>query len=265
MLHRMNRIAVIGTPRSGNTWVRRLLATLYDLSERGADAFAAPTLDWDALPERCVLQVHTLPTPAFRSALARAGFRAVVLARHPFDVFCSLLHFVPRAHDVARCDRQAAGRRCEICPIVGAAPLDSRFLDGYALAADADELLAISRAWWSRPEVLRVRYEELVLDPAGRLHELAERLDPAPLERVAQAVAANTLAGLRAYFPQWDYHFWQGRPGTWRTFFPGDVARRLAEYHRPTLEGLGYTCEPDDGLTWEAAQANWERAAGPRP
>src|SRR5437762_2987502 len=46
------RLAVISTPRSGNTWLRGLLASIFGLEERAA--LTPDDVDWSALPERCV-------------------------------------------------------------------------------------------------------------------------------------------------------------------------------------------------------------------
>jgi hypothetical protein len=256
----MDRVSIVSTPRSGNTWLRRMLATLYGLEERGADAHAAPQLDWANLPARCVLQAHARATPEFRAGLAGAGFAVVVLSRHPFDVLCSTLQFVRHAHKPEACDRVARGRRCEICPIVGAAPLDRRFLEDYALGADGVDLLSVSPSWWPHAGIIQVRYEDLVADPVAQLERLAGKLGPMDRARIDETVANNTMDGLRAYFPQWKHHFWKGQSGHWRAYFPQAEARRLAAHHRGVLDMLGYDCNPDPGLTPEQARENWRTA-----
>src|SRR5262245_44560627 len=83
------RIVVISTPRSGNTWLRHLLAKIYGSQELAVHNPA--DVDWAAIPVDCILQIHWRPTPEFLSLLERHGFRVVVLARHPFDVLLSIL------------------------------------------------------------------------------------------------------------------------------------------------------------------------------
>src|SRR3954470_22779750 len=85
------RIAVVSTPRAGNTWVRHLLGTAYQVPH-----FARHSLsdeDWNALPPEVVLQIHWRRTPAFAVRLKEHGFRVVTVARHPLDVLISILHF----------------------------------------------------------------------------------------------------------------------------------------------------------------------------
>ena len=76
----MLRVAVIGTPRSGNSWVRVALRLLYGLEE--FTAHHASEIDGDKLPRRCVIQIHWPPTPEFVAMLEREGVRVVVPARH---------------------------------------------------------------------------------------------------------------------------------------------------------------------------------------
>src|SRR4051812_30505375 len=85
------RIAVVSTPRAGNTWVRLLLGTAYQIPHLARHALA--DADWAALPPEVVLQIHWRPEPAFVAKLAEQGFRVVTVARHPLDVLISILHF----------------------------------------------------------------------------------------------------------------------------------------------------------------------------
>src|SRR5262245_18718493 len=85
------RIAVISTPRAGNTWIRHLLGSAYQLPH-----FARHSLtdaDWEALPREVILQIHWRRTPEFVAKLVHHDFRVVTVARHPLDVLISILHF----------------------------------------------------------------------------------------------------------------------------------------------------------------------------
>jgi hypothetical protein len=85
------RLAVIGTPRSGNTWLRHLLSSAYDIPER--PIHSPHDLPWNELPPSCVLQLHWHPVESFLKRLEDQGFRVIVLSRHPLDVLISILHF----------------------------------------------------------------------------------------------------------------------------------------------------------------------------
>ena len=61
------RVAIVSTPRSGNTWLRHLLMRLYDIP--GLAVHSPAELDWALLPDRCVFQLHWPPTVAFRASV----------------------------------------------------------------------------------------------------------------------------------------------------------------------------------------------------
>jgi hypothetical protein len=94
------RIAVVSTPRSGNTWFRRLLATTYGLEEWAVHNPA--DLDRAGLSSRCLVQLDWQRVEPFTSMLQRQRFRVVVLSRHPLDVLISILHFAPHEPLTAR-------------------------------------------------------------------------------------------------------------------------------------------------------------------
>src|SRR5947209_1180581 len=77
------RFAIFSSPRSANTWLRRLLVEFLALEER---AIHVPReLDWSRVPERCVLQLHWPPVPELTRLLDEHDFRVCVLVRHPLD------------------------------------------------------------------------------------------------------------------------------------------------------------------------------------
>jgi hypothetical protein len=249
------RLALISTPRSGNNWLRRLLAKLYRAPEVAAHTPAE--VDWPRLPRQCILGIHWRPTAAFRSMLREAGFRPVVLARHPFDVLVSVLHFTAYDPSPAQwLDGESGDERA----IRGAMPCSAAFA-AYAASARAQALLSVSQQWWDVPGCLRVRYEDLVSDPHGELARLADRLGAAPRYPAGEALAETTLAKLRAQTKR-EHHFWQGRPGLWRRLLPPAQAHRIARAHREVFATLGYRCDPDPMLDRARADAHWVELTG---
>src|SRR5690349_4298988 len=69
----VGRHALLGTPRSGNTWLRRLLAAAH-----GLEQFAVhrpEELDWAGLPARFIVQLHRKRQPSLLDLLDRHGVR----------------------------------------------------------------------------------------------------------------------------------------------------------------------------------------------
>jgi Sulfotransferase domain len=185
---RQLRIALVSTPRSGNTWFRRLLATTFMLEDRAVHN--PEDLVWHELPERFVLQCHWHKFEPFTSLLEENLFRVVVLSRHPLDVLISILHFAPHNAETARWLEGDGGNEVSI---YGAKPRDSAFLE-YAAGPRAAALLSVSHEWRQAEGRYSVRYEDVVRDPAGELKRLAAALDqPVTPEVIAEAIASNSI------------------------------------------------------------------------
>src|SRR5262245_47766951 len=75
------RVAIVATPRSGNTWLKGLLSSMYGLSEVICDR--PDEVPWDSLPERCVIQMHWGAEPALIDLFRAHDIRPVTLTRHP--------------------------------------------------------------------------------------------------------------------------------------------------------------------------------------
>jgi hypothetical protein len=246
------RLAVIGTPRSGNTWVRGLFASLYGLEELAVDR--PDQIDWDRLPARCILQIHQYPDPQFDALIARHGFRVLTPARHPLDVLISALNYAQHTRSAPEwSDATGAARTLR-----GATPITVEFRQ-YAAISHPGAVLSFSPAWWERPDVLRIRYEDLVADPGARLQELALRIDRRVVRPVDEAVGYFTIDARRSNLQVWQYHFGLGRPGIWRDLIPSELARSIADRQRPAFDVLGYPCDPDPTLDEIQAERNWYR------
>ena len=159
---RVLRVAIISTPRSGNTWLRHLLSRLY---QAATIPFHSPIeIEWNKLPADCILQLHWHPEPSFLAHLESGGFRVVVLARHPLDVLISILHFALTDQTLRWLEGEGGNER----PIFGAMPRSTAFTD-YATGPRAKALLAISHEWYvdSRlPYTLLMRILSLRLPPS---------------------------------------------------------------------------------------------------
>ena len=115
------RLALISTPRTGNTWLRHMLSAIYDATELAVHR--PDDINWGDLPKRCVLQIHWLRSTPFLSQLQRHNFRVVVLARHPLDVLLSILHFSLHDDSTQQWLGGALGSEACICGACRAAPL----------------------------------------------------------------------------------------------------------------------------------------------
>jgi hypothetical protein len=247
------RIALLSTPRSGNTWLRSMLAAALDLEETAAHNPAA--VDWTALPRRMILQMHWRRDPDFLAALAKHGFRVVVICRHPLDVLISLLAYVQHGRETAGWLDGLAGDESDL---VGSSPSASGFLK-YAMGARAKALLHVGTEWWSASGTVRVRYEALVEDPLNQLTRVVDELGVRPKVPPADVIARSAPDNLRSRSIDLQFHVWQAQPALWKRLLPGAVAQLIHEAQRAAFEVYGYTCDLDERLDSVEAQRTWER------
>ena len=248
------RIAVVSTPRAGNTWVRHLLGTAYQIPHLARHAMA--DADWIELPPEVVLQLHWRREPAFVAKLTEHGFRVVTVARHPLDVLISILHFCIYESESEQWLLGAGGSEAAI---FAAMPRSRAFVE-YAKSLRATQLLGVTLDWWGQADVIGVRYEECVRDAVAQLQRLEAALGPLRCGSIAAAVEACSLGRLRR--GAINNHFWQGSPGLWRQLMPPAETSEIAAHHEGVLHRLSYVCDPDPDLSPLAADLNWVRLVG---
>jgi len=248
---RLARVAVIGSPRMGNTWVRRVLADA--LGARELPVHHPADLDWTALPHRAVVQLHWYPTELLLQLLDEQGFVVVSPARHPLDTLLSVLTFAQREPNTAN---WLQGRGGDEQSLRGADPSSPEFLS-WATSDRARRLLDVSPRWWQRPRTVRVRYEELVSDPQAGFAQLLAGTDQPVTELLAPAVAANTASRLSEL--SGGVHVWQGRSGLHEQVLATDLRQQLIEAHQSTFTALGYSTDPGAPLTAAEAEQGWTR------
>jgi hypothetical protein len=243
------RVAIISTPRSGNTWLLHLLSKLYQAST--ITVHAPIEVNWGELPASCIMQVHWHPERIFLAHLANAGFRVVVMARHPLDVLISILQF--SLHDPTA--RWLEGEGGNERPIFGAMPRSTAFLE-YATGPRARALLSVSREWWSLPDCFGLHYENLVAQTADELTKLTTALGTEPHGSIESAMSATTLPNLRK-LTQNKNHFWQGQANLWKKLLTSSEASLIGQAQLDSFNQLGYALDPDPNLTASQADANW--------
>jgi hypothetical protein len=243
------RILVIGTPKTGNTWVRSLLGATYRLPQLYLEpGFKCPALD--AAGERWIAQYHMRPNAELTAWVREHHATVVTTIRHPADVLISLYHHISgfRARsldfDKLRAMLTSGFERTDIIAD----------WDGQPFWAD----LTCSLDWIEVPGTAVVRYEDLRCDTPGTLREVTSRIHEVPEERIEAAIEMSDLRLMRAMAGPFGGFFREGSVGAWRELLPADVIevfRSVAPY--PELSAaLGYSMDPGDPTI--------ARAVGPR-
>jgi hypothetical protein len=249
------RFAILSSPRSANTWLRRLLVEYLALEERAVHT--PGELDWAHVPERCVLQLHWPRVPALTRLLDEHEFHVCVLARHPLDTLVSILHFAAHEPLTARWLDGAYG---DERALIGAEPCSDAFVR-YGTSARARALIGITPQWWTPSAAARLRFEDLIERPVLELEGLAARTGIEPA--MSAAAAVETISFGRMQLEGGNEHFWQGRPGLWRVLLPAAYTDEVARPYRAHALAFQYDLTPDAALTLEAARRNWRAVVRP--
>jgi hypothetical protein len=244
------RIAIVSIPRSGNTWLRLVLANALDLVEIAVHNYLEVS---EPLPDRCVLQLHWYREPNFQKWLSKRGFIVIVLARHPLDVLISVLQFI---RNEPLTSRWLEGNVEIPRSLAGASPVSEAFRD-FALGWGSENLLSISYQWWHDKAALRVRYEEFTAKPHVAFPKLMSNFG---VEKEGAIDAVNAI-DFETLKKAPNRHGWQGRPGLWRKLVaPADALHIYRRHHR-VFKTLGYSVIPLP-LSRNAVSKNWVKLAG---
>jgi hypothetical protein len=244
------RLAIVGSPRSGNVWLNRVLSDLLSLTP--CYAHTPDEVAWSALPERSILQLHWTPEESFKGKLDRLGFVPIVLQRHPLDLLISILHFCRHEPLTARWLQSYSGDESSI---LDATPIDQSFVD-YACSNRAAALLSLSSEWEEQAGAISVRYEKLVTNPTDAVSAVLSQLGAKVDEHgIQSALEKHSLSANRQTAS--NSHFWMGTPGLWRRLILANDAIRIALRHKDLFAALGYDIDPDNSLTAGSALQLW--------
>jgi hypothetical protein len=236
------KILIVSTPKTGNTWVRHLLANVYRLPlvQVGASFDAAEV---DALGQRWITHQHYKVAPDIIDYGRRNGVTFVTTIRHPGDALVSKFHFVRNLYDSSTWP--ASDPSLEMLhdgETIGEHTL-AHVQHGFA------DYLDTSLGWIRSGESHVVRYEDLWRDPVAALQELTSSIHQVSLERIEQSIEACDFDLMRAMSKS--NFFRKGTVGDWKQALPPEIidALRCTDPYPAQFAALGYTLEPDDPLT----------------
>lgn len=235
------KILIVSTAKTGNTWLRHLLSTIYDLPT------AEPPLQFDPsainqLGARWVGHQHYHPQFELLTWAKQNNVVLLTTVRHPGDALVSLYHHVHNHPNDANYgveamliekDGDAAGQT-----IVA-------FVEGFFYV-----VLNTSITWIYTGRSQIVRYEELWRDPVATLVALTDRIYPVARDRVERAVEQCDISMMRKVSGPARKFFRQGGVGGWRKELSAEVID-LFRHHDPypaQFAALGYTLDPADPL-----------------
>ena len=244
------RILIAATEKTGNTWLKYLLAQIYELptpyiSQDFSEAEA------DSLGNRWVTHQHFLPERPLLNWAAKTQAQLVTMIRHPADILVSLYHYCCNYPDHYKEDPAvSAALATDAEERQVTAELPHHVVDGELLHVLQERIMCdvnISISWIRSGRSSVVRYEDLSVDPLKTLSTLAESIAPVSRDRVENAIQACDIKVLRDNYAIDSRFFRRALIGEWRSVLPADVLRRFAkeEPFRSQLSFLGYDVKVD--------------------
>jgi hypothetical protein len=235
------KIIVVGTPKTGNTWVRHLLSSIYDLPQVELNADPAGN-NWPQFGPRWIGQEHYHPTPEILAWAEGHGVVFVTPLRHPADVLVSLRHHVQNQAEEPTSDVLLPGSMLHDGADVYGAHTRAFVECGFYLN------LHLSIYWlrggWSHA----IRYEDLWRHPVEALRELTHKVVPVSDKRLRHAVSACAFEHMQKQFDPAKKFVRQGGLASWTEVLPAEILQWLAtqEPYPAQFTALGYTMRRED-------------------
>jgi Sulfotransferase domain len=242
------KLAILSTPRTGNTWIRHVLGSSLNLNQHAVHNYQEIA---EPLNQRTLVATHWPREPHFQKWLNDRDFIKLTIARNPFDVFVSVLHFARKEPQV---HRWLEGNVEIPASFLHVSPASKEFLE-YCLSFGAENLLSITYQWWFEPKVIQLRYEDCVANPKKEFGTVIEQLggDASNLDKHLEPVSLENMK------KHANNHGWKATPEHYKKFIPPLNAWKIYQRHKQVFKTLGYDFKPYF-LSQKAAEKNWQNA-----
>lgn len=239
------KILIVAPPKTGNSWLKCLLSSAYDLewltaSQVPSGTDVAAFREWverDGFPENGVFHHHYDYSPELADLAEAHGIHLATILRNPYDMFVSRYFFTQAQADNP--NREEKGQAHD--EMIGK-PIDSPESLAY-LADGFSSQLRKGTEWLASGRSVVVRYENLHDDPVAELTRATDQIQSVTTEKIVAAIEACEAETLLQRRKGLKRRIRSATVGDWQNHLNDEHLRVFREHHAEAIRALGYEVE----------------------
>ena len=242
------KVLVNGSPKSGTTWMLKMIASLPGYEEIGN--YYGDFQKYHTTQPGHVIHGHDAFTPELKNILLAEGVKVVLMLRDPRDQLVSRMFHVKRSTNHAWHERMKVLDNDEALMLC---------IEGREKLPGMQDMITLAQSWLqSNAEVLCIRYEELLAEPVPHFSSVLDYLGIHNNRSLSEVIVErNRFARLSMGKRIWQNerkpgqedtksHFRKGIVGDWRNYLKPEHIKRFKELCGQQLIDLKY----EKDLNW---------------
>jgi hypothetical protein len=241
------KVLVNGSPKSGTTWMLKMIASLPGYEEIGN--YYSDLQMYHATQPGHVIHGHDAYTPELKNILLAEGVKVILMLRDPRDQLVSRMFHVKRSTNHAWHERLKALDNDEALMLC---------IEGREKLPGMRDMITLAQSWLEgNAEALCVRYEDMMADPVLHFSLVLDYLGIHNNKSLSEVIVErNRFARLSMGKRIWQSerkpgqedtksHFRKGIVGDWRNYLTPAHIERFKELCGQQLIELGYEKDLD--------------------
>jgi hypothetical protein len=236
------RIVIAGPPKTGNIWIKNLLAETYDLEVLPTSLTPSDNpnsfrefVERGGFKDEMIFHQHFHPTPRFIEVADSVRCHLVTTVRHPYDTFVSLYYYIQNFAD------DFIGKKDPGANLIGK-PINHPDVLHF-LQSSFGAHLEKGIAWVESGKSLIVRYEDLSSDPFAQMQRITSLIQSVNDAKIRDAIADSEAQVMRSRGETMVRHIRKARVGDWRNHLGPEHLEIFRSSHNQAICRLGYVLD----------------------
>ncbi|GJM39850.1 MAG: sulfotransferase [Ardenticatenaceae bacterium] len=241
------KVLVNGSPKSGTTWMLKMIASLPGYEEIGN--YYGDFQKYHTTKHGHVIHGHDAYTPELKNILLEEGVKVILMLRDPRDQLVSRMFHVKRSTNHAWNERMKSMDNDEALMLC---------IEGRENLPGMYDMITLAQSWLNEnAEALVMKYEDLLEDTVQHFRIVLDYLGIRNNQGLAEVIVErNRFARLSMGKRIWQNqrkpgqedsksHFRKGIVGDWRNYLTPEHIQRFKELCGQQLIELGYEQDLD--------------------